>query len=285
MSRVQNEVERQERREILPELPQMCQASSVRGKVYLVGAGPGDPDLITVKALRCLRAAQVVVYDRLANPALLDEVSEHTELIFVGKQSGKCALRQEEINALLVEQASLGKIVVRLKGGDPFVFGRGGEEALALATAGISFEVVPGISSAIAVPAYAGIPVTHRGESCAVTIVTGHEDPSRPSSLVNWDALAKLNGTLVILMGMATLSSICQKLLDGGMASTTPASVIEQGTIARQSQVTATLANIAECVATAGLHSPAVIVIGHVVDLGATLSWFSPLRATENRQG
>lgn len=282
MSRTDPERRRQE---VLPEPPSSIQEADVRGKVYLVGAGPGDPELITIKALRCLRAAQVVVYDRLANPSLLDEVSEHTELIFVGKQSGQCALRQEEINTLLVEQARLGKTVVRLKGGDPFVFGRGGEEALALAAAGIAFEIVPGVSSAIAVPAYAGIPVTHRGESCAVTIVTGHEDPARPSSLVDWDLLAKLNGTLVILMGMATLDAICQKLLAGGMAPETPATVIEQGTIPRQRQVTAKLAHIADYVAATGLRSPAVVVIGRVVDLGSSLSWFSPALVAESKQG
>ena len=256
--------------------PEFFLELGVHGKVYLVGAGPGDPELITVKALRCLRTAQVVVYDRLVNPSLLEEAPERAELIFVGKQSGHCALRQEEINSLLVEQARLGKRVVRLKGGDPFVFGRGGEEALALAEAGIVFEIVPGISSALAVPAYAGIPVTHRGQSCAVTIVTGHEDPARPSSLVDWEALAKLNGTLVILMGMATLSAISQRLLAGGLAPETPAAVIEQGTISRQRQVIGTLASIAEQARAAGLGSPSIVVVGHVVDLSTTLSWFAP---------
>jgi uroporphyrin-III C-methyltransferase len=265
---------RPETQQIGPASPECGPEPGGRGKVYLVGAGPGDPDLITVKALRCLRVAQVVIYDRLANPSLLDEAPERAEMIFVGKQVGHCALRQEEINTLLVEQALLGKTVVRLKGGDPFVFGRGGEEALALAEAGITFEIVPGVSSALAVPAYAGIPITHRGQSCSVTIVTGHEDPARPSSLVNWEALAKLNGTLVILMGMANLSVICQKLLAGGLAPETPAAVIEQGTIACQRQVIGTLANIAE--QASALRSPAVVVIGHVVDLSTTLSWFSP---------
>ena len=259
-----------------PELPEFFLESGVSGKVYLVGAGPGDPDLITVKALRCLRTAHVVVYDRLANPSLLDEAPERAELIFVGKQAGQCALRQEEINTLLVEQARLGKIVVRLKGGDPFVFGRGGEEAQALVDAGIAFEVVPGVSSAIAVPAYAGIPVTHRGEACAVTIVTGHEDPARSSSLVDWEALAKLNGTLVILMGMATLPAISQKLLAGGLAPETPAAVIEQGTTSCQRQVTGTLVSIAELASAADLRSPAIVVIGYVVNLSTTLSWFAP---------
>jgi uroporphyrin-III C-methyltransferase len=268
----------QKRCAALPDVPEpaFTQGASSRGKVYLVGAGPGDPDLITVKGLRCLRAAGVVIYDRLANPALLEETSEGTELIFVGKQVGHCALRQEEINTLLVEQACLGKIVVRLKGGDPFVFGRGGEEALALAEAGITFEIVPGISSAIAVPAYAGIPVTHRRQSGLLTVVTGHEESGHTAELVDWQALARLDGTLVILMGVATLPAISQQLLEGGMAPETPAAVIEEGTIAQQRLVTGTLATIAERMVEAGLHSPAVVVIGRVVDLHATLSWFVP---------
>jgi uroporphyrin-III C-methyltransferase len=268
---------------VLPEPPETFQESEARGKVYLVGAGPGDPELITIKALRCLRRAQVVVYDRLANPELLDEVPEQAERIFVGKQSGHCALRQEEINALLIEQASLGRIVVRLKGGDPFVFGRGGEEALALTEAGIAFEIVPGISSALAVPAYAGIPVTHRGLASVLTIVTGHEDPARPSTLVDWDALAKLNGTLVILMGLTTLTAICQRLLAGGLAPETPAAVVEQGTIARQRQVTGTLADIAQRVAEADLHSPAIVIIGQVVRLSSNLAWFLPALQRETQ--
>lgn len=256
-----------------------------RGCVYLVGAGPGDPELITVKGLRCLRAADAVVYDRLANPELLDEASPHAELIFVGKESGHSCLRQEEINAILIEQASLGRKVVRLKGGDPFIFGRGGEEALALTEAGIAFEVVPGISSAIAVPAYAGIPVTQRGQSGVLTIVTGHEQPGRSSSLVDWEALAKVDGTLVILMGVATLPEISQNLLRGGMASTTPAAVIEQGTTAHQRQATGTLGDIAERVVVAGLRSPAVVVIGRVVDLSAELSWFAPAESLQSIEG
>lgn len=274
----------QETHEKLPVFPERYRDSARQGKVCLVGAGPGDPDLITIKALHYLRAAQVIVYDRLANPSLLDEATERAELIFVGKQSGHCALRQEEINHLLIEQARLGKLVVRLKGGDPFVFGRGGEEALALAEAGIDFEIVPGISSAIAVPAYAGIPVTHRGQSSAVTIVTGHEDPTRSSTLVDWETLAKLNSTLVILMGMATLEAIIQKLLAGGLSSDTPAAVIEQGTTARQRQVSAPLASIVEQTTAAGLRSPAIVVIGHVVDLSTTLSWFTPVLTTSKHQ-
>src|SRR6266702_5273392 len=188
---------------------------SACGKVFLVGAGPGDAELITLKGLRSLRKADVVVYDRLIGPELLDEVPSQAERVFVGKASGRHTIKQEEINALLIKHARQGRVVVRLKGGDPFVFGRGGEEALALAQAGIPFEIVPGISSAIAVPAYAGIPVTHREYSSSVTIVTGHEDPTHTSSTVNWERLAKLDSTLVILMGMTALASITRQLLQG----------------------------------------------------------------------
>ena len=275
----------EETRQTEPEIPACFRESGKRGRVYLVGAGPGDPELITVKGLRCLRAADVVVYDRLANPALLEEVSSQAKLIFVGKQSGHCQLRQEEINTLLIEQARLGRKVVRLKGGDPCVFGRGGEEALALVEAGIPFEIVPGISSAIAVPAYAGIPVTQRGQSGVLTIVTGHEQPGRTSSLVDWETLAKVDGTLVILMGVATLPTIRQSLLSGGMAAETPAAVIEQGTTIRQRQVTGTLTNIVERVAEAGLRSPAIVVLGRVVDLSAALAWFAPLESAQAEEG
>lgn len=258
------------------DFPTYSNESDAIGKVYLVGAGPGDPDLITVKGLRCLRAADVVVYDRLANPELLAEAADLAERIFVGKQPGRCTMGQEEINLLLIERARLGKTVVRLKGGDPFVFGRGGEEALALAEAGIPFEIVPGVSSAIAVPAYAGIPVTHRGQSGTLTIVTGHEESEESPNLVDWEALARLDGTLVILMGMATLSAIRTRLLNGGCSSEIPAAVIEQGTIARQRIITGTLATIVERVTVAGLRSPATVIIGRVVDLHATLTWFNP---------
>lgn len=275
MSRTEYRLARDEcRAESVP--PESFRAPDARGRVYLVGAGPGDPELITVKGLRCLRAADVVVYDRLANPSLLDEVPAHAELIFVGKRTGYCSLRQAEINTLLIEQARLGRSVVRLKGGDPCIFGRGGEEAQALAEAGIAFEIVPGVSSAVAVPAYAGIPVTQRGQSGVLTIVTGHEQPGRSSSLVDWEVLAKVDGTLVILMGVATLPTITQQLLQGGMARETPAAAIEQGTTSRQRHVTGTLATIAERAVAAGLRSPAVVVIGRVVELSATLSWFTP---------
>jgi uroporphyrin-III C-methyltransferase len=256
----------------------------VQGRVYLVGAGPGDPELLTIKGLRCLQAAQVVVYDRLVNASLLDEVPVEARRIFVGKQSGHFSVRQEEINTLLIAQARLGRRVVRLKGGDPCVFGRGGEEALALAEAGVPFEIVPGVTSAIAVPAYAGIPVTHRGQASTLTIVTGHETSSGAAPPVNWEALAQVGGTLVILMGKSNLATISQRLLTAGLAPATPVAVIERGTVAEQRVVTGPLAEIAGCVITAGLQTPAVIVIGRVVDLRALLSWFETTGEAEEKE-
>jgi len=245
------------------------------GTVYLVGAGPGDPDLITRKGLRLLRAADVVVYDRLIAPELLDEARPGAELIFAGKGPGCHTMPQDEINRLLVAHGRRGHAVARLKGGDPFVFGRGGEEALALAAAGIPFEIVPGVSSAIAVPAYAGIPVTHRGHAPLLTVVTGHEGDGATGA-VDWDALARLGGTIVIMMGVATLPGLTRRLSDGGLAPATPAAVIAQGTTARQRVVTGTLADIAERAAAARVGSPAITVIGAVAALSDTLAWFDP---------
>ena len=247
---------------------------SSRGKVFLVGAGPGDPELITLKGLRCLRKADVVVFDRLICPNLLDEAPPQAQRVFVGKEPGHHSMKQEEINALLIKHALQDQLVVRLKGGDPFVFGRGGEEALALAYAGIPFEIVPGVSSAIAVPAYAGIPVTHRDLASSVTIVTGHGRSTSASSDVNWEALASLGGTLVILMGVETLSDITQRLLEGGLPSDTPAAVIQQGTVSEQRVVRDTVVEIAERARKANIKSPAVIVIGAVVALSDPLAWF-----------
>lgn len=249
------------------------------GKVYLVGAGPADPDLITVKGLRCLRIADVVVYDSLVSPQLLEEVRPRAECIYVGKRPGHHCMKQEQINALLIHYAQQGHIVVRLKGGDPFVFGRGGEEALALALAGIPFEIVPGVSSAIAVPAYAGIPVTHRHLASSVTIVTGHEDTAHTASHVNWEALAKLDGTLVILMGVATLPHITERLREGGLHPDTPAAVIQEGTVPEQRVVTGTLETIADRAASAAITSPAVVVMGAVVTLHDALAWYEAMRS------
>src|SRR6266700_5207374 len=255
----------------------MAHEQSSHGKVYLVGAGPGDPELITLKGLRCLRVADVVVYDRLVNLSLLDEAPSRAERVFAGKKAGCHVVKQEEIHAFLIHCARQGRLVVRLKGGDPFVFGRGGEEALALAQAGIPFEVVPGVSSAIAVPAYAGIPVTQRDLVSSVTIVTGHEQQSSGSSCVNWEALATLGGTLVILMGVEMLSHITQRLLSGGLHPDTPAAVIQQGTVPQQRVVKHSIVGIAERAWAARITSPAVVVIGAVVALSDPLAWFETL--------
>jgi uroporphyrin-III C-methyltransferase len=246
-----------------------------------VGAGPGDPDLITVKALRCLRMADVVVYDRLIDPALLDEARPDATHIFVGKGPGYHTMPQEQINALLVAHARQGRVVVRLKGGDPFVFGRGGEEAAALAAAGIPFEVVPGVSAAIAVPAYAGIPVTHRGHGSLMTVVTAHE--CAPAAGVDWEALARVGGTLIIMMGVAALPRVTQRLRAGGLAPHTPAAVIEQGTTAQQRVVEGTLADIAERAAAADIRPPAITVVGAVAALRTSLAWFET--ASRQRTG
>jgi uroporphyrin-III C-methyltransferase len=252
------------------------------GKVYLVGAGPGDPDLITLKGLHCLWKADVVVYDRLISPSLLDEAPVQAERVFVGKEAGCHSIKQEDINALLIKHARQGRLVVRLKGGDPFIFGRGGEEALALAKARIPFEIVPGVSSALAVPAYGGIPVTHRNYASSVTIVTGHEDSTHTSTSVDWETLASLDGTLVILMGVTTLPYITQRLLDGGLHPDTPVAVIQHGTVPQQRVITDTLINIAEHAKTAGIKSPAVVVIGAVVALSDPLAWFEATYAGVN---
>ena len=268
--------------QLVDAVPQSQEQSSC-GRVYLVGAGPGDPELITLKGLRCLRAADVVVYDRLISPYLLDEAPSQAERVYVGKELGCHSMKQEGINALLIKYARQGQLVVRLKGGDPFVFGRGGEEALALSHAGILFEVVPGVSSAIAVPAYAGIPVTHRDHASSVTIVTGHELHTHASSAVDWKTLAKVKGTLVIMMGVEALSHITQQLLDGGLSPDTAAAVIQQGTVAQQRVVAGTLVNIAERSKIANIKSPAVTVIGTVVTLSDALAWFDALSSGVNR--
>lgn len=244
------------------------------GVVYLVGAGPGDPELITVKGLRLLRAADVVVYDRLVDPALLDQARGEAMRVYVGKGPGHHSMPQEEINAILVAHARQGRTVVRLKGGDPFVFGRGGEEAEALVAAGLPFQIVPGISSAIAVPAYAGIPVTHRGHAPLFTVVTGHEGANCGHDGVDWAALARLGGTLVVLMGVAALPGIAERLRAGGLAPETPAAVVAQGTTVRQRMVVGTLSDVAERAAAASIAAPAITVIGPVVGLAATLAWF-----------
>jgi len=245
------------------------------GTVALVGAGPGDPGLLTLKAAQLLGEADVVLTDRLVSPDVLVHVRDGAEVIDVGKTSWTgTAPRQEEINAQLVAHAQAGKRVVRLKGGDPFVFGRGSEEAQALVAQGISFQVVPGVSSATAVPAYAGIPVTARGSTQDVCVVTGHLDPDDPASRVRWQALANGPGTLVILMGHDRLPLICRGLIKHGRDPGTPAACIERGTTPEQRVVVSTLEKLADDVAAAGLQAPVATVVGEVVRLRETLRWF-----------
>ncbi|MBN1919097.1 MAG: uroporphyrinogen-III C-methyltransferase [Verrucomicrobia bacterium] len=244
------------------------------GTVYLVGAGPGDPGLITLKGAEHLRRAQVVVYDRLANARLLHLAEPNAELIDVGKASGDHTIPQHEINALLVEKACAGKTVCRLKGGDPFVFGRGGEEALALVEAGVPFEVVPGVTSAVAGPAYAGIPVTHRGLAASVAFITGSEDLAKGGSSVNWAALAKGGGTLVFLMGARNLQAIAKALLDKGRSPRTPVACIQWATYPRQTVLQTTLVGAAGRAVAEKVQPPVIVVVGDVVSLRGKLEWF-----------
>lgn len=248
-----------------------------RGKVYLVGAGPGDPGLITVKGLECLRKADVVVYDRLLDESLLGEAPTRSQKIYVGKGRGCHAMEQKEINLLLVEKARRGKMVVRIKGGDPFVLGRGGEEAEILAANDVSFEVVPGVSSAYAVPAYAGIPVTHRRLASSFTVVTGHEDPEKDESSIDWDRISTGSDTLVFLMGMANITYIVSKLIQNGRPPSTPIAVISQGTAPQQRTIIGTLEDIGASAQREGLEPPAVIVVGDVVKLREQIRWFDNL--------
>lgn len=247
------------------------------GTVYLIGAGPGDPDLITRKGLKVLQSADVVLYDRLIAPELLTEARTDAELIDVGKLPTKHRLDQEAINTLLVEKARRGLSVARLKGGDPFVFGRGGEEALACHAASIPFVVIPGVSSAVAVPAYAGIPVTHRQVATAFTVFAGHEDPAKAESSIDYAALAQIAqmGTLVLLMGVGRLGAITQQLIAQGVDPQIPAACIEWGTTSRQRVVEGTLSTLPHLVTQAGFQSPATTIIGAVAALrSAGLRWF-----------
>lgn len=243
-------------------------------KTYLVGAGPGDYKLITLKAVDCLKKADVVIYDRLANKRYLDFAKEGSELIYVGKASSCHALPQDQINKLIVQKAKEGKTVVRLKGGDPYVFGRGGEEAEELRQEGIPFEVVPGITSAISVPAYAGIPVTHRDFVSSVHIITGHEKPEKNVSGVDYEKLAKIEGTLIFLMGLGNLPNICTNLIKYGKGPDTPVAVISKGTTPAQKKVVGTLSDIEELVGRVKLLPPSIIIVGEVVRLHDKLDWF-----------
>lgn len=245
-----------------------------QGIVYLVGAGPGDYKLISVKAKEYIEQADTIVYDRLADSRLLAWARKDVELVYVGKASSQHTMRQEDINQLLVEKAKEGKVVVRLKGGDPFVFGRGGEEALELVANDLPFEVVPGITSAIAVPAYAGIPVTHRAVATSFAVITGHEDPTKGESNMRWDKLATGVDTLVFLMGVENLPHITAKLIENGRPAETPAAVIRWGTKPEQQVLITTVGNAADDVAKAGIKPPAIFLVGDVVNLREKLAWF-----------
>lgn len=241
------------------------------GKVYLVGSGPGDPELLTLKARRLIDSAEVIIYDQLPGKTILESMPEGAEKIDVGKYAGSHTMTQSEINEVLVQKAKEGKMVVRLKGGDPYVFGRGGEEAEVLVAEGIEFEVVPGITSAIAVPAYAGIPVTHRESTSMVTFITGHEDPTKSETGLDWETLAKFGGTLVILMGVKMLGRNMEKLIRHGKDPSTPVAVIEKGTRPDQRVTIGTLSNIAELAKERKVKAPAITVVGDVVNLHEVL--------------
>lgn len=242
--------------------------------VYLVGAGPGDYKLISVKGLEVIKEAEVIVYDRLVDERLLSYAPADAEFVYVGKASSRHTLTQDEINQVLVDKAKAGKKVVRLKGGDPFVFGRGGEEALVLRENQLDFEIIPGVTSAIAVPAYAGIPVTHRGIAASFAVITGHEDPAREDSAIKWDKLATAVDTLVFLMGVENLEKITTQLIAHGKPADTPAAVIRWGTKAEQEVLMTTVGTAFHDVAAAGIKPPAIFLVGHVAKLREKLAWF-----------
>ncbi len=244
------------------------------GKVYLIGGGPGDPGLITIRALEAISEADAVVYDRLINPSLLNWARKEAELVDVGKERGRHSWPQQKINDLLVKLASQGKTVARLKGGDPFVLGRGGEEALTLRENNLLFEIIPGVTSAVAAPAYAGIPVTHRGIAASFAVITGHEDPTKEHSSINWANLASGMDTLVFLMGMENLGFISSQLIKNGRPAGTPVALISHGTLSSQKTVVGNLGNIVETAQASGIKAPAVIVVGGVVSLREKLRWF-----------
>jgi uroporphyrinogen III methyltransferase/synthase len=248
--------------------------NNARGKVFLVGAGPGDPGLLTVKAARLLRTADVLLYDYLASGATVALAPEECEKIYVGKTAGEHTLSQEQINELMVRKAQDGSRVVRLKGGDPFVFGRGAEEAQVLRAADVAFEIVPGVTSAIAAAAYAGIPVTHRAHNVSFTVLTGHEDPTKPESTIDWSRFADPHQTLVLLMAMGNLEKITRELQSHGLAAHTPVAVIREGTRPTQQTLVATLGTIAAEAERANIGAPAIVVIGDVVGVREQIRWF-----------
>jgi len=246
----------------------------MKGKVYIVGAGPGDVGLFTVKGLKCLQKAEVVVYDFHLNAQVLNYINHDAEFIYAGKRGGQHTMTQDEINRVLIEKAKQGKTICRLKGGDPFVFGRGGEEAEALSKEGIEFEVVPGVSSAVAAPAYAGIPLTHRSYSSSLAIVPGYEDATKKESSIDWAKLATGVGTIVFLMTVKNIELVCQKLIENGRSPETSVAVIRWGTRADQKTIVSNLKNIAKSVKEKDIKPPAVMVIGDVVKLRKSLNWY-----------
>ncbi|RLG97386.1 uroporphyrinogen-III C-methyltransferase [Candidatus Bathyarchaeota archaeon] len=243
------------------------------GKVYIVGAGPGDPELITIKAARLIRSADVILYDRLVSEETIFLAKEGCELIYVGKHPGESSTTQERINEMLVEKAQEGGSIVRLKGGDPFLFGRGGEEAQVLSREGISYEVVPGITSAISVPAYAGIPVTQRHIASSVAFITGHEASTKTKGTVEWERIAQSVDTLVVMMGIRNLGNIAERLINGGRDPKTPVAIIEKGTTKLQKTITGTLETIEVKARIEGIKPPAITIIGKVVNLREELRW------------
>ncbi|MFQ5454745.1 MAG: uroporphyrinogen-III C-methyltransferase [Nitrospirota bacterium] len=245
-----------------------------RGKVYLVGSGPGDPKLITLRGIECIKSADVIIYDYLANERLLTYSKDSAEIIYVGKKGGDHTLPQYSINQLIIQKVKEGKIVARLKGGDPFVFGRGGEEAEELADAGMEFEIVPGVTSAIACPAYAGIPLTHRLFTSTAAFITGHEDPTKDDSNIAWDKIATGIGTLVFLMGMSNLSKIVKNLIRYGRDPRTPVALVRWGTLPEQKTVTGTLEDIVSLSEKNNIRPPVVIIVGDVIKLKEKLNWF-----------
>jgi uroporphyrin-III C-methyltransferase len=256
--------------------PSQDEPAAHRGIVYLVGAGPGDPELLTLKARRLLGEADAVVYDHLVSPKTLAEARPGSELVFAGKKGGSFGCRQEDIDSLLIRLAGEGKIVVRLKGGDPLVFGRGGEEAAALAASGIPFEIVPGITAALGAAAYSGIPLTHRARSSAIVFLTGHEDPGKPGSPIQWEDYARLGATLCIYMGVRNLPAIVERLQAGGLPAATPAAIIQDATTGRHRVLVATVGTLANRARDEAVESPALVVIGEVVGLAENLAWFEP---------
>ncbi|MEO6294184.1 MAG: uroporphyrinogen-III C-methyltransferase [Burkholderiaceae bacterium] len=275
----------------LPTAASPLAGASPTGRVYLVGAGPGDPELLTLRAVRLLGKAEVVVYDHLVSPAVLDFVSPTAERIYAGKRRNEHTLRQEQINALLVRLAQEGKQVVRLKGGDPFIFGRGGEELQTLAKSGVAFEVVPGITAASGVSNYSGIPLTHRDYAQTCLFVTGHlrqdlhvgndGDSVDMRADLDWPALTRPRQTVVIYMGLSGLADICRQLMAHGLAADWPIAIVQDGTLASQKVLVGTLADLPERAKAAGLTSPCLIIVGEVVKLHDELAWFSPVQVSK----